>query len=360
MRCVAFRFVLNCFGRRFNSPIKGMCHMKPGLQRASTSLQAFRQLSPARRRRRLNTIFLGYALMAPAVILLITFEFYPLFSGLWISLTDWRLMRGDFIGLANYRRAFQDPEMWHSLGITFTYSLISVPLQLGLALLLAYLLFRPIKGVTFFRTMYFMPYITSTVASAAVWAYIFSPDIGPLNRLLGAIGLHGQRWLGEPRGVLEIALGAIGIQVPSWLAGPSLAMISLILYTTWVFVGYDTVLFLSGLTNIPPDLYEAAKVDGATGWQAFRYITWPLLSPTTFFIVLITVIGTFKAFNHIYIMTKGGPGNATMTASIYIFNQMVVFNRYGYSAALSFIMFFIILVLTILQNQVAARRVIYD
>jgi len=329
------------------------------LARASTSLQAFHQLSPVRRKRRIHTIALGYALMAPAVILLLTFEFYPLFSGLWISMTNWRLTSGDFIGLTNYKRALTDPEMWHSLGITFTYSLISVPVQLGLALLLSYLLFQRIKGLTFFRTVYFMPYVTSTVASAAVWAYIFSPDIGPLNRLLEAIGLHGQRWLGESRGIWEIAFSSLGVQLPGWLSGPSLAMISLIVYTTWVFAGYDTVLFLSGLTNIPADLYEAAKVDGANSWQSFRFITWPLLSPTTFFIVLITVIGTFKAFNHIYIMTRGGPGNATTTASIYIFNQMVVFNRYGYSAALSFIMFFVILGLTILQNRVAAKRVIY-
>ncbi|MCE5260302.1 MAG: sugar ABC transporter permease [Chloroflexi bacterium] len=337
-----------------------MMAIKVGLARASASLQAYRQLPPVRRKRRLHTIALGYALMAPAVILLLVFEFYPLFSGLWISLTNWRLTRGDFIGLANYTRAFSDPGMWHSLGITFTYSLISVPLQLVLALLLAYLLFQQIKGTQFFRVLYFMPYVTSTVASAAVWAYIFSPDIGLLNRLLEGIGLSGQRWLGESRGILELAFGSLGVQLPGWLAGPSLAMVSLIIYTTWVFVGYDAVLFLSGLSNIPNELYDAAKVDGASGWQLFRYITFPLLSPTTFFVVLITVIGTFKAFNHIYIMTKGGPGDATTTASIYIFNQMVVYNRYGYSAALSFIMFFVILGLTIVQNNVAGKRVVYD
>ncbi|MHB9031963.1 MAG: carbohydrate ABC transporter permease [Anaerolineae bacterium] len=334
--------------------------MRTSLTRAQSSWKAFQQLPPARRKRRLNTILLGYALMAPAVILLLVFEFYPLFSGLWISLTNWRLARGDFIGLVNYKQALLDPEMWHSLFITLSYSVISVPLQLGLALLIAYLLFQRIKGMQWFRMLFFTPYVTSTVASAAIWAYLFSPDIGPINRVLEAIGLHGLRWLGESQGIFELFFKSIGLQLPAWLAGPSLALISLIIYTSWVFVGYDAVLFLSGLSNIPAELYDAAKVDGASGWKLFRYITWPLLSPTTFFVVLITFIGTFKAFNHIYIMTRGGPGDATTTASIYIFNQMVIFNRYGYSAALSFIMFFIILGLTVLQNSTVGKQVVYD
>lgn len=337
-----------------------MAAFKAVLARVYTSAQVFKHLSPVRRKRRLANLALGYALLAPAVILLVVFEFYPLFSGFYISLTNWRLARGDFIGLANYVRAFSDPEMWHSLWITFTYSIIAVPVQLGLALVIAYLLFQKIKGLQWFRMIYFMPYITSTVASAAVWAYLFSPDTGPVNNLLRALGLNGLRWLGEPRGVFDLAFGAIGVQLPVWAAGPSLALISLIIFTTWVFVGYDTVIFLSGLVNIPPELYDAAKVDGASGWRLFRYITLPLLSPTTFFLMLITVIGTFKAFNHIYIMTQGGPGDATTTASILIFKQMVVYNRYGYSAALSFIVFIVILGLTVLQNRVAGKQVVYD
>ncbi|MHB1354482.1 MAG: carbohydrate ABC transporter permease [Anaerolineae bacterium] len=337
-----------------------MAVFQAAIARINASAQGFKQLSPVRQRRRLANLTLGYALLAPAVFLLLVFEFYPLFSGLYISLTNWRLARGDFIGLANYVRAFSDPEMWHSLWITFTYSIIAVPVQLGLALVIAYLLFQKIKGLQWFRMIYFMPYITSTVASAAVWAYLFSPDTGPINYLLRSMGLTELRWLGEPRGILDLLFTGIGVQLPSWAGGPSLALISLIIFTTWVFVGYDTVIFLSGLVNIPPELYDAAKVDGASGWTLFRYITLPLLSPTTFFLLLITIIGTFKAFNHIYIMTKGGPGDATTTASIFIFNQMVVYNRYGYSAAISFIVFAVILGLTILQNRIASKQVVYD
>jgi multiple sugar transport system permease protein len=310
--------------------------------------------------KRIEEIGLGYGLLAPALILLLVFEFIPVIFGFYISLCDWRLSCTKMVGFDNYTRAFADPDMWHSILVTATYSIISVPIQLGLALILAYLLFQKIKGLTVYRMLYFMPYITTTVASAAVWAFLFSPDMGPINKLIEALNGEGLRWLGEGRGIFSLMLGSGGSDLPTWAQGPSLSLIAVIIYTTWVFVGYDIVIFLGGLGNISPELYDAAKVDGAQGWQLFRYITFPLLSPTTFFLLIITVIGTFKAFNHIYIMTQGGPGNATTNASIFIFQQLQVFNRYGYSAALSFIVFIFILILTVVQNQLAGKRVVYE
>lgn len=311
--------------------------------------------------RRIREAGLGYAFLAPAVILLAIFEFYPLFLGAYISMCDWRL--GDctkFVLFNNYIRAFNDPGMWQALLVTVTYSILSVPIQLGLALVLAYLLFQKIKGQQWFRMLYFMPYITITVASATVWAYLFSPDLGLINKVLKGVGLPTFRWLAEGKGIFQLFAGSLGVTLPDWLNGPSLALISIIIYTTWVFVGYDTVIFLAGLGNIPHELYDAAKVDGASGFKLFRYITLPLLSPTTFFLLLITIIGTFKAFNHIYIMTFGGPGNSTTTLSVFIFKELTINSRYAYSAALSFIVFLIILLLTIIQNQVAGKRVVYD
>ncbi len=314
----------------------------------------------AQRQRRAREVALGYALLAPALILLLVFEFFPLFYGLYISTCNWRLSCVDFIGADNYTRAFRDPEMWHSLLVTAMYSLISVPVQLGLGLFLAYLLFQRIRGQQAFRVLFFLPYITSTVASAAIWSYLYSPDKGLINQVLKFFGIDPLRWLNEPTGIFTLMLRPLGVIPPAWAAGPSLALIALIIYTTWVFVGYDITIFLAGLGNIPAELYDAAKVDGASGWRLFRYVTFPLLSPTTFFLLIFTVIGTFQAFNHIYVMTQGGPGDATTTASILIFKQLFEFNRYGYSAALSFILFAVILVLTIVQNRVAGRRVIYD
>ncbi|MBA3947853.1 MAG: sugar ABC transporter permease [Herpetosiphonaceae bacterium] len=312
------------------------------------------------RQRRVQEIALGYAMLAPALLLLVVFEFYPIFYGLYISLCNWRLGCNSFVGAANFTRALHDPEMWHSLWITTVYALLSVPLQLGLGLFLAYLLFQKIRYKPFFRTVFFLPYVTSSVASAAVWSYLYSPDRGPLNALLGALGFQPRNWLGEPLGIFTLIAQSLGLTLPSWAGGPSLALVSIVIYTTWVFVGYAITIFLAGLGTIPPELYDAAKVDGASGWVQFRYVTLPLLSPTTFFLLIFTVIGTFKAFNHIYVMTQGGPYNETTTASIFIFRQLFESNRYGYSAALSFILFFCILLLTIFQNRVVGRRVNYD
>ena len=313
-----------------------------------------------RRWRKLQEFSFGYTLLAPAFILLAVFELYPFFFGAYISMCRWTLDCREFIWFDNYTRAFQDEEVWHAFYVTVMYSAISVPVQLGLGLVLAYLLFQKVRGQEAMRVMFFMPYITSSVASAAVWAYLYSPDRGLINFVLGKFGIPAIKWLGEPTGIFNLMLRSSGVTLPWWAEGPSVALLSVIVYTTWVFVGYDIAIFLAGLGNIPTELYDAAKVDGASGWNLFRHITIPLLSPTTFFLLIITVIGTFKAFNHIYVMTGGGPGEATTNAAIFIFQQMVQANRYGYSAALSFLMFFIILILTVIQNRVASNRVVYD
>jgi ABC-type sugar transport system permease subunit len=285
---------------------------------------------------------------------------FPILYGLYISVCDWRLSCTQVVGLDNYVRALTTASTWHSLLVTATYSLISVPLQLGLGLWLAYLLYQKVRGQSFFRVVFFLPYITATVATAAVWSFIYSPDTGLLNNFLKLVNLPPQHWLTEPKGVFALAAHGLGVSLPGWAEGPPLALLSLIAFTTWVFVGYDIAIFLAGLGNIPGELYEAARVDGAGGWTLFRHITLPLLSPTTFFLLIFTVIGTFKAFNHIWVMTEGGPGDATTTTSVLIFQQLYQANRYGNAAALAFILFAVILLLTLLQNQLAGRRVVYE
>jgi multiple sugar transport system permease protein len=320
-----------------------------------------RGLLSGRRLRQIKEAGLAYLFLLPAFAILATFEFYPVFYGFRISTCNWKVTGcAQFLGFGNYLKAFHDSDMWHSLLVTATYAIISVPVQLGLALVLAYLLFQKIHGKTIYRMLFFMPYITPTVASAAVWAFLYSPDKGLINEVLGLLGISGPNWLGEPTGVFQLIARSLGGSLPGWAAGPSLAIVSLIIFTTWVFVGFDMTIFLAGLGNVPNELYEAARIDGANGWQLFRRITIPLISPTTFFLIIFTVIGTFKAFNHIYVMTQGGPGSATRVASILIFDQMYQYNRYGYSAALSFILFAIILALTIIQNRIAKDRVVYS
>jgi ABC-type sugar transport system permease subunit len=304
---------------------------------------------------------LGFTFLAPALIVIAVFDLFPLAYGFYISLCDWRLGCASIIGADNYLRGLRDPDMWYALLVTATYSLITVPVQLGLGLIIAVLLFQRIGGSEAFRIMMFLPYITSTVASAAVWSYIYSPDNGLLNAVLKSVGLTPLKWLGEPGGVFALmAQSLFGLTLPVWAQGPSLSLVSVSIYTTWVFIGYDITIFLAGLVNINAELYEAAKVDGAHGWRLARHITFPLMSPTIFFLLIVTVIGTFKAFNHIFVMTGGGPGNTTTTASVMIFQQLYANNRYGYSAALAFILFTVILTLTLLQNHFAGRRVVYE
>lgn len=309
-------------------------------------------------RRAVNEALLALLFLAPALVLFLAFTFFPIGFGFVISLHNWRVGPREFVGLGNYARALAGgSEFWSSLVATLTYSALAVPIQLTLALALAYLLFQKVRGKVLFRVVMFLPWVTSTVATAAVWARLYSPDIGLINGALKALGLQPMRWLLEDKGIFTLMARDWGLPIPAWLTGPSLAMISVVIYTTWVFVGYNMTLFLAGLGNIPPEMYEAAKIDGANGWQLFRYITWPLLSPTTFFVVLITVIGTLKAFNHIWVMTQGE--NGTQTASILIYRQFYEFQRAGYASALAFLLSGVILLATLIQNRIAAQRVHY-
>lgn len=259
--------------------------------------------------------------------------------------------------------AVGDGDYFGSLLITTTYAMGTVPVQLSLGLLLAYLMFYEVDiGKSMFRVIYFMPYVAPTVATATVFGIIFSSRGYSLsNRLLSIFGIDAQAWLFESKGIFQIIAQMINpeITLPAFLIGPSLALVSIILYNIWVFSGYNAVIFLAGLGAIPGDLYEAAKVDGAGRWQAFRKITFPLLSPTTFFLTILSITGTFRAFTHIYVMRQPAARGTADTASVYIFAQFWQFNQWGYASALAFVLFGIILILTLVQNKVSEGRVFY-
>lgn len=319
-----------------------------------------------KRGRFLRENLLGYAYILPAGIILAAFHILPVGYALYISLHNWRVKRVAYLGLANYLNVLHDPGFWDSLKVTIFYVVGTVPVTLGLSLVIAYLLFQRVRGQSIYRTIYFLPYITSTVASAAVWLWIFNPRHGPLNQVLEFIGLAPQRWLNEPRGVFKLLFSAFGMTIPGWAEGPSLALVAIMLFVIWFYVGYDTTIFLAGLGNIPYELYEAARIDGANRWQLFRHITLPLLSPTTFFLTLIATIGSFQAFNHIYVMTGGaggalgGPLRTTTTTTIYIFDQFYNRINVGYASAIAFVLFWLILALTLVQFYVGERRVHYE
>lgn len=251
-----------------------------------------------------------------------------------------------------------DRSMMNGFSVTVMYSLGTVPFQLAIGMGLAYLLFQNIKGKTFFRIVYFLPYITPWVATSIVFRILFSHQNNSLaNQALGLFGGAPQKWLLEPTGVFRLIFGA---QTPDWLAGPSLALLVIMLFTTWTYIGYDAVVFLAGLGNISSELYEAARIDGASRWREFRHITFPLLSPTTFFLSLIAIIGTFKAFTQLWIMRTPASGGSVDTVSVYVFEIVRATNpRLGYGSALAFVLFGVILLLTLAQNRIMARRVFY-
>ncbi len=376
------------------------------------------------RKRAIREALTGYLFITPATVLLTVFGLFPLFYAFYISLHRWRIKKGPFLGLKNYTKALGDPmdilwfavgvallviswylwksmtkdqrvwamllkfltaimfiagawgaftglgkmvesgdrQMFESFMITIFYAVGVVPAQLGGALLLAVMLYQNIKGKDWFRMVYFMPYVTITVASAGVFRAIFSRRPEAIaNQIIGFFGIPPQKWLQEPHGIWELFLGHFGIEADLGfiLAGPSLALISIMLYNLWVFVGYDTVIFLAGLGSIPSDLYEAAEIDGANRWQLFRHITLPMLSPTIYFLTVITVMGVFKAINHVLVMREPAAQGTVDTASLYIFDQFYLSTRFGYASAIATILFLVILTLTFIQNRIAQRRVFY-
>jgi multiple sugar transport system permease protein len=273
-----------------------------------------------------------------------------------------------------------DKDLWQGLQVTVFYSLGTIPFQLSISLVLAFMLFQRIKGKEFFRILLFLPYVTPAVASAAVFRLIFSTrSSAPVNAAISLLGGESQKWLQESRGVFELLAGGLGWDIQaaaeactltllnmnlcwiwSWVSGPSLALVVIILYSIWTYVGYDTVIYLAGLGNIPFELNEAAAIDGANRWQIFRYITLPLLSPTTYFLSMIAVIGTFKAFNHIFVMRDSLYLGTVDTYSVVIFDEFFTKTRYGYASAMAFVLFAVILALTYVNNKVQGSRVFYE
>lgn len=252
-----------------------------------------------------------------------------------------------------------DRRWWLGVINTFWYSLGTIPAQLAFSLFLAVLLFQDLKGKSLFRVIYFIPYIAPFVGTAAVFRILFSGrPTAPINSMVRFFGGSAQQWLGEPTGLFQMILGP-SVTLPEWAAGPSLALIVIMIYGVWTFVGFNTVIFLAGLGSIPRDVYEAGMIDGAGRWALFRNVTLPLLSPTIYFLTLYSVIGTFKAFNHIYVLRTAAALGTTDTASVVIFQTFKENVRYGYASALAILLLVIILILTAVNNRIASKRVFY-
>ncbi len=273
----------------------------------------------------------GYAFLLPDVLGLAIFVGLPIAGAFYISFHDWSgIGERTFSGLDNYRILLSDPFFLESLRITALYTFTFVPLLFAISLALALLVNQGLKMTGLFRSAYFVPFMVSLVVASIVWQFILQERAGILNAILGTVGIDPQPWLGSTR----------------------LALVSVIIVTLWQGVGYSMIIFLAGLQDIPRDYYEAAAVDGANAWQRFRRITLPLLKPTSVFVLLISFISAFQLFDPIFVLTQGGPANATTTAVFYIYETAFEFLQLGYASALSVALFAIILVFTLFQLRV--------
>jgi ABC-type sugar transport system permease subunit len=253
-----------------------------------------------------------------------------------------------------------DIDLWNGLKVTVFYSAGTVPFQLTISMFLAILLFQKLRGSEIFRMVFFLPYVTPFIASAAIFRQIFSGiDTSLINTILRGLGLAPQTWLQESRGVNMIIADSLGLSIPGWAVGPSLALVVVMIHSIWTYVGYNTVIYLAGLGNIPTELNDAAAIDGASQWETFRFITFPLLSPTTYFLSLIAIIGTFKAFATLWVFRESLSLGTADTFSIVIFLEFFEKLRYGYASAMAFVLFAVIFGLTMINNRLQGSKVFY-
>lgn len=292
--------------------------------------------SASRKLKRKNTL-IAWSFIAPNFIGFLIFTLVPVVFSLILAFMKWdSFSTPEFVGLQNFTRMLSDDTFWISLKNTFLYTIGVVPLTLICSLGLAILLNQKIKGVKFFRTAFFFPYVTSLVAIAVVWSMLFHQTMGPINQFL--------------RVVIE--------NPPGWLSSSDWALTAIIIVSVWRGMGYYMILYLAGLQGISKELYEAAAMDGANKWKQFSHITVPALRPTTFFVTIMLVINCFKIFDLVQVMTDGGPGRATNVLVYQVYSEAFVKFNFGYASAIAMVLFVIVLVITVIQfkwNQIREK-----
>lgn len=284
-------------------------------------------------RRSLQAWPTALVLLVPAVLVLGTFDVYPALYSLFLSFFEWNGISPvkKAVGLENYRALFGSGEFWNALRVTVVYAAGMTIGALVLGLLVAVLLNQPIRGIAAYRVLYFLPVITPTVAAGVVWRSLFDPSRGVVNRSLGVVGIEG----------------------PSWLSDPSWALAAVILVAVWKRIGFNVVIYLAALQGVPRTHYEAAQLDGAGPWQVLRYVTVPLLAPTTFFLTVTSLIEAFQVFDLVYVMTSGGPLGSTDVFGYYLYRYGFRYHELGFASAIANVMFVLIFVVTLIQFRIS-------
>lgn len=280
-----------------------------------------------------------YLYLSPMLIGIVVVSLGSIIGSFVIGFTDWDLVSSPkFVGTDNYARLLSSDLFWKVLGNTLYYVLLSVPPAVIGATLLALLADRRIRGITFFRTVYFFPVVSSMVAVAMIWSWLYNPEFGAINFVLREL---------------------FGIDGPRWLSSTSWSLPAIALMTVWKGLGYNMLIILAGLQAVPRTLHEAALMDGAGPVRRFFSITLPMLSPTIFFVTVITTIGSFQIFEQTYVLTQGGPANSTLTLSYYIYQNAFQFFRMGYATAMAYVLFALTFVVTLLQFRMQKKWVYY-
>ncbi len=298
-------------------------------------IRVWRKLTP-RQRVEARTFYLW---ISPWLIGFLIFLAWPLIQSLYLSFTDFRILNTPrFTGLDNVQRLLNDPAFTQSLRVTTLYVLGAAPLGNVIALIVAMLLAQKLRGVNWWRTIYFMPSVAAGVAIAVMWSFIFNPDFGLFNTILAWFGIQG----------------------PGWITSEDWALPAIIIMAWWGGIGGQMVIYLAGLKGIPQVLYESAEIDGADGWSKFWSITIPMLSPTIFFNIIVGIISAFQVFDPAYVLTDGGPNNATRTYIFNLYEQAFIFTNMGYASLLAWVLFIIILILTLVTFRLSRDRVYYE
>lgn len=275
--------------------------------------------------------------LSPTLVIFTAFILFPVFFSFYLSFHSWNMFSGDttFIGLENYSRMIQDAEFWQVLGNTAVYTFGTIPINMALSLWVAYLLNKKLKGKKFLRTAFFAPVIISPVAAAVIWRWMYDPNFGLVNYLISFLGIGSINWLNEP----------------------TAAMFALIIMGVWKTFGINMILFSAGLQGIPDNYYEAAELDGAGKWAKFYHITIPMLAPTTFFIMIMSMISSFQVFDIVYVLTSGGPMGSTKVLVFYVYEYAFKFFEMGYASAISYFLFAVLFILTMLQVKYMKSKV---
>lgn len=292
-------------------------------------------LSELRKNKQIDRAITGYMFILPNATGFVIFTLFPVVASLLLAFCDWDILSPiKYVGLNNFKELIRDRDFWYYLYNTI-FLMLGIPFGMAFSLILAILLNQKLKGIVIFRTIYFLPVVSSTVAVAMIWRWIYNPDFGLLNMFLSEIGFK---------------------VTPKWLSSIIWSKPAIMLMGTWNGAGYNMLLYLAALQGIPSELYEAADIDGASTWDKFRFITWPMLSFVNFFVLIMSIIGGFQAFGSMFVLTGGGPAGSSTTVVYYIYNNAFRWFKMGYAAAISWALFIMIFGMTLVQWRMMEKK----